>query len=159
MSTVAHTRVIELPIRKIWEVMDDFGNVARWHYNAADSSLLSTNNRGLGATRKVRMNDGTEVVERLVAYEEGLYVKAEVVEHDLPLNSAFLIFRLRELAETSTEVTVEMEFVMKFGPLGWVIDKLVMAPSIRRSHRLALDGLERHIETGKAIGEDAHPVD
>lgn len=158
MSIVTYTKTIETPIGEVWDVLDDFGGVARWHYNAASSSLLSPNNQGLGATRKVQMNNGTEVVERVVAYEEGVCTRAEVIEHDLPLHSAFLTFRLQERSKSSTDVTIEMEFEMKFGPLGWLMDKLVMAPSMRRSHKQVLDGLERHIETGRVIGADGHPV-
>ena len=48
---------------------------------------------------------------------------------------------------------------MKFGPLGWIMDKLVMSPSIRKTHKLVLNGLEQHIITGKVIGKDGNPID
>ena len=158
MSIVTHTANIQIPIKDVWEVLDDFKNIYRWHYNAESSSLLSSNNEGLDATRKVRMYNGNEVTEKIVEYDKGTYMKADIIEHELPLKRAHLAFRLKEITKSSTEVTVEMGYVLKYGALGWILDKIFMKPTVRKGHYRLLNGLEQHILTGKVIGKDGNPI-
>lgn len=46
---------------------------------------------------------------------------------------------------------------MKYGPVGWAMDKAVLAPMMRKVFRRMVDGLEHHVVTGELIGKDGAP--
>ncbi|MEO0605017.1 MAG: SRPBCC family protein [Myxococcota bacterium] len=154
MSTITHTATIRASKADTWAVLDDFEGVHRWHFNIESSPRTSPNNEGPGATRKVRMYDGTELTEQIVEYDEGTSMKVAFVEHAMPLQRADVVFRLREVAEDLTEVTIHMDYAMKYGPVGWLIDTVFLKPTMRGVFRRMVEGLERHIATGDLIGKD-----
>ncbi len=154
MSTVTHTATIEASKTATWNVLNDFGGVHRWHFNIESSPLSSANNEGLGATRVCRFYNGPELTERIVEYEEGEFMNIAFVEFKLPLKRANVTFRVRELTKTKTEVTVTMDYVMRFGPLGWALNKAFLQPTLRKVFRNMLDGLNHHTVTGELIGKD-----
>ncbi|MEM6927494.1 MAG: SRPBCC family protein [Myxococcota bacterium] len=158
MSTVTHPATLHASKAATWDVLDDFEGVHRWHFNVESSTLASPNNEGPGATRKVRMYDGTEVTEQIVEYDEGTSMKVAFVEHAMPLKRADVVFRLREVAEDRTEVTIHMDYDMKYGPVGWLLDRAFLKPTMRKVFGRMVEGLERHVVSGDLIGKDGVPV-
>jgi len=154
MSTVTHTATIEVSRAAAWAVLDDFGGVHRWHFNVEASPVTSARHEGLGATRRIRMYDGTEVTERIVGYEPDHSMKVSFVEHAMPMHHADVTFRLASIADARTEVTVHMDYSMKYGPFGWVVDKAFLQPTMRKVFRRMVEGLEHHIVTGELVGSD-----
>jgi hypothetical protein len=47
----------------------------------------------------------------------------------------------------------DLQFQPKFGPLGWIIGKTVMASQFRKVLTRVLDGLDEYIRTGKPVGQ------
>ena len=54
----------------------------------------------------------------------------------------------------STEVTLHMEFSTKLGPLGSLMELMMMKRMMRKEMDLALAGLKYHIETGSIATTD-----
>lgn len=158
MTTLSHTATINASKPATWDVLKDFGGVHRWHFNVESAPLQSPNNEGLGATRRIRMYDGTEVTEKIVEYDDGTSMQVEFIEHAMPMSRATVVFRVREVTATTAEVTVEMDYAMKYGPLGWVMDKAVLQPTMKKVFRRMVEGLEHHVVTGELIGKGGVPV-
>ncbi len=49
-------------------------------------------------------------------------------------------------------VTAFIDFQMKFGPVGALLDKLVLRRQFRKVMALGLGGLKYHVETGEVVG-------
>lgn len=61
----------------------------------------------------------------MIAWEEGRAVGLEVVESSWPI--VFMRWTTRvEPDPAGARITQELEYQMKFGPLGWVLDQVVM---------------------------------
>ena len=66
------TRSIEIPapIDAVWAALADFGSISAWAPNVDHSSLMSDQEVGLGAVRRIQAGRMT-VVERVVQWDDG----------------------------------------------------------------------------------------
>jgi hypothetical protein len=87
------------------------------------------------------------IVERVTHWEEGRALGLEVAESDWPIHFMRWVTRL-EPRGGGTRITQTLEYRVKLGPLGWLLDRLVM----RRKLTATLDGvlasLVAHAERG-----------
>jgi hypothetical protein len=69
-------------------------------------------------------------VERVTHWEEGRALGLEVAESDWPLRFMRWVTRIEPKHDGSL-ITQELEYDLKFGPLGWVLDALIMKRKLR----------------------------
>ena len=58
---------IDAPIERVWSLVSDFNNVARWHPDVTESHLESGSGGEAGAVRAVHLRNGMTIQERLLA--------------------------------------------------------------------------------------------
>jgi hypothetical protein len=93
--------------------------------------------------------------EKIVSYELAVGYDVDFVDvGSLPMKEMHASIRLRELDAETTEVEMVSRFVPKFGPFGWAMGKLFMAPRIEQTLAGVLSGLDDHVRTGLTVGED-----
>jgi hypothetical protein len=80
---------------------------------------------GVGAIRACRLEPKGRVVERVTHWEEGHAVGLEVAESDWPIHFMRWVTRV-EPDGGGTRIQQELEYRVKFGLFGWLLDKLVM---------------------------------
>ncbi len=154
MGTLIETATIAASKSATWNVLKDFEGIHRWHFNVESSPLSSPNNEGLGATRVIRFYNGAGVTEKIVEYQDGEFMTFVFLDHSFPLKRANATFRVRELAAAETEVIMSLDYAMKYGPLGWLLDKLVLGRTLRKVFKRTLTGLNHHTVTGELIGQN-----
>src|SRR5205823_14539269 len=91
---------------------------------------------GVGAERACELVPRGRVVERVNHWEDGRAVGLEVAESDWPIHFMRWVTRV-EAAGTRTRITQSLEYQVKFGLLGWLLDALVM----KRKLTSTLDGV------------------
>ncbi len=57
-----------------------------------------------------------------------------------------------------TIVSVSPDYQLKFGPIGALVDRLILGRQMRKGMDELLAGLKYHVETGELVG-DAIPAD
>ena len=72
----------------------------------------------------------------------------------MPLKSARAKFFIEPMNDVITTVGLRMEFELKFGPLGWLMAKVMMKPMLSKMFGKVLKSLEVHIRSGQKIGEN-----
>lgn len=154
MRTVLATRTIDLEQTQLWNILDDFGGIYRFHPAVERSPLLGRQRSGLGARRRCEFYDGSQVVEEIIDYQPGQQLTVDIVEGSLPLEQAQGTIALAPLQDGGTEVSFRIDYKPKYGPLGAVMDALVMRRSFRKLLARVLEGLETHARTGAVIGKD-----
>jgi hypothetical protein len=63
-------------------------------------------------------------------WEEGRALGLEVAESDWPIQFMRWITRVKP-STGGTRITQELEYRMKFGPVGWLLDRLAMERKLR----------------------------
>ena len=67
MTEVKISETIAAPAAKVWDILGDFGGVAKWGGAMMQSCKLE--GEGVGAVRRIGLPGGLEIAERLEAYD------------------------------------------------------------------------------------------
>jgi uncharacterized protein YndB with AHSA1/START domain len=71
MHSVQRSRLIHASTADVWSLLDDFDGVSRYHPNVASSRAVTDVERGEGACRECRFDDGGRIEETIVDYDPG----------------------------------------------------------------------------------------
>lgn len=116
--------------------------VARYNPTVATARTRGDLTRGVGAERECELRPSGRVVERVTTWEEGAAIGLEVVESDWPIVFMRWVTRI-EPQEGGCRLTQDLHYQVKFGPLGWALDALVMRRKLRSNLDEVLASLGR----------------
>lgn len=143
---------INAPKSDVWKVLADLGGIQS--YNAAvKKSYYSTDAKeGVGAGRVCELIPMGEVEEKAIAWndQESYTLDVKPVGGNPPLKRAEATLTVQEDGN-QTLVTMEMEYEVKFGPLGKLMDMMMMKPQFAKVVPNILLGLKHHVETGEEV--------
>jgi hypothetical protein len=150
MTIIEHEVFAACRPERVWALLEDLEAVQQYNPGVRTASLEGPQRSGVGARRSCELLPKGRVVERVTHWEDGRALGLEVAESDWPIRFMRWVTRI-EAHERGTRVTQTLEYRLKFGPLGWVIDRLVM----KRKFTLTLDAvfasLVRHAESGAPL--------
>ena len=146
MATLCNEIVINAPIEKIWASLSNNEELEKYDPTVARSRSLTPMKSGPGAARKVEMKDGKNWFEERVTK----WVPNEALTYELTACS-FPIHRLShtysfEQAERGIKVKQVMEYRVKFGRLGRVMDRLMIREQSVASIKKFMSGLKIYAE-------------
>ncbi len=144
---------VNIPAAQIWQVLADFSSVERFATTIKTSPIVSDITSGLGTKRLCTFNDGSSLVEEIIDFQDGQGFNMELSEFSLPLKSMFAKMSVKAIDENSSELYMSADFVVKGGPLGWVMGQLIMRPVMKGVFKQLLTGLAYHCVTGKRVEE------
>jgi hypothetical protein len=125
MTTIHHEIEAACPPESLWDLLADLEAVQHYNPTVRAAAVKGTRRTGVGAERVCDLRPKGRVVERVTHWEEGRVVGLEVAESDWPIRFMHWVTRI-EPKDGGSVITQELEYAMKFGPLGWLLDKLVM---------------------------------
>ena len=136
---------------KVWEVLADFGGVSKWAPTVAKSFTTTTATEGVGSERKCEIPGFGNVSERITEWDEGKLIRYAVEAEGVgPIKSAASEFSIRREGE-DTLATMTVNFQMKFGLIGALMDRLMVRRKISKQIHITLAGLKHHVETGELV--------
>ena len=141
-----------IPAKRVWEVLADWGNVDKWHFSVEKSPIMDGKTFGLGAKRTCYFYDGTNVVEEITEYKEGKSFVVQISEFSMPLKSLIAGTKVEVIDETTCDITIDMDFVVKGGFFGWLMGTILMKPMMKGITEKLLNGLAYHSSTGRLVG-------
>jgi uncharacterized protein YndB with AHSA1/START domain len=159
VASITLKRTVENPVERVWEVLSDFGGVHRYHPGVETSPITDgTPPSGVGSQRVCNLYDGNYLTEVVTESIEGKRLVVKIIDSSMPMNTAAGAFDLHPAGQGKTEVTLTMDYVLKFGPLGMLMDKLLLERTMKRGLNGLLSGLDQHLQTGEIIGEGWKPA-
>jgi len=105
-----HSGIVKKSIRinqtrdKVWKKISNIVGLPEWLIDVKKTVYLSKRKRGIGAIRKIRFNDGNEIEEHVVAWENKKYF-SYLATSGLPLRVYHATISIRSDAKKSTTVT------------------------------------------------------
>jgi len=147
MTTIHHEIQAACSSERIWALLADLEAVERYNPGVKRAVIEGTQRSGVGARRSCELVPKGRVVERVTNWEEGRAVGLEVVESDWPIHFMRWVTRI-EPNERGTRVTQSLEYAVKFGPLGWLLDRLVMKRKLTSALDEVFASLARRAEGG-----------
>lgn len=143
---------VNVPSEKIWEVLNDFSSVERFATTIKSSPIVGDKKSGLGAKRLCTFENDSSLVEEIIDYQEGRSIKVEISDFALPLKSMHAEMGVEKIDANSSEIFWSADFVVKWGPIGWLLGFLAMRPVMKGVFTKLLSGLAYHAATGEALG-------
>jgi uncharacterized protein YndB with AHSA1/START domain len=151
MGSFSKTTTIDAPKDKVWAVLADIGSIEKWSPGVTHSHSTSAEPGGEGATRHCDVGMGgksASLEERAFEWREGEGYKIDVYESSMPMKSNVVTFALKD-AGSGTTVTVSPDYKMKFGPIGAMMDTLMVRKQFEKGVEGMLSGLKQYVETGE----------
>jgi hypothetical protein len=145
MTIIHHEIHATCPPERIWSLLADLEAVERYNPGVRRAALEGAQRTGVGARRSCELVPKGRVVERVTHWEEGRAIGLEVAESDWPIHFMRWVTRL-EPAGAGTRITQALEYEVKFGPLGWLLDRLVMKRKLSAALDAVFASLVQHAE-------------
>ena len=147
MTQLWHEIQVAAPLDKVWAVLADLEAVQHYNSGVKHAKYLSTVREGIGASRHCDLKPKGWVKERVIAWEPQKAVTMELYESQWPLE--FMRWRTALAPDgAGTRVSQQMEYQVKFGALGALLDKLVMRRKLDQTLAEVFVSLKRFVETG-----------
>jgi len=105
-----HSGIVKKSIRinqtrdKVWKKISNIVGLSEWVMDVKKTEYISKRKRGIGAIRKIRFNDGNEIEEHVVVWENKKYF-SYLATSGLPLRVYHATISMRSNAKKSTTVT------------------------------------------------------
>jgi Polyketide cyclase / dehydrase and lipid transport len=125
MTTIHHAIEAACPPERVWAVLADLEAVRHYNPTVRTVAVRGSRRSGVGAERVCDLYPKGRVVERVTHWEDGRAVGLEVAESDLPIRFMHWVTRIEPKGSGSL-ITQQLEYAVKFGPFGWLLDMLVM---------------------------------
>ncbi len=149
MTTIHHEIEAACPPERIWTLLADLEAVQDYNPTVRTAAVKGTRRTGVGAERVCDLLPKGRVVERVTHWEEGRAVGLEVAASDWPIRFMRWVTRIEPKGDGSL-ITQDLEYQLKFGPVGWLLDRLVMKRKLTATLDDVFARLARHADASPA---------
>ena len=154
MQKVSNTVTMAIPATQIWEIISDFQHVDKYHPIVEKVDQIGTKENGLGAIRVCNMYDKSSIKEEITHWIDGQEFSVKLTEGSFPFKSANATMWVKPSGTKNSDVTLEMEFDMKYGVLGKAMAAVMIKPMMNKMFGKVLKSLSDHASTGQLVGKD-----
>lgn len=145
MTTIHHEVLAACPPKRVWALLGDLEAVQHYNPGVRHAAIEGAQRTGVGARRSCELVPKGRVVERVIHWEDGRAIGLELDEHDWPIDFMRWVTRI-EPHEGDTRITQSLEYQVKFGPFGWLLDRIVMKRKLTATLDAVFASLARHAE-------------
>lgn len=154
MHAVRRSRVVHAPADRVWAVLDDFGNVWRYHPTVESSQVVTDLETGQGARRECVRDDGDRFEQTILEYTAGEgYVLDFPDLGPFPLVATVVDIRVTEADDDHSTVTFTAYFQPEYGLLGWLFGRVILEQQFEKRLDAILEGLAAYARTGEQVGD------
>ena len=152
MTAITSTVRIHASKDEVWKILADLGGVQNFHPGVAKSYYTTDVKEGLGAARVCELLPVGKVEEHVIDWKHGEELTLDVVplEKAPPLRDARGRIQL-EVDGDETVVTMTVSYRLGWGPIGMLMDALLVRRQFKKVVPAVLRGLKRHAETGEVL--------
>ncbi|MBI3587488.1 MAG: SRPBCC family protein [Ignavibacteriales bacterium] len=147
MATLHHEITINAPLQKAWEVLADLEAVQHYNPMVARAKYISPNKTGIGAARHCDFKPNGWGKERVIGFEPQKFLAIELYESSWPMKFMRWRTSLKPVGK-HTVVEQDLEYQLKFGILGKLLNALVMRKKLDTGIAEVFVGLKNFVESG-----------
>jgi ligand-binding SRPBCC domain-containing protein len=145
MTTLKHQIRIHAPIETVWKAVSDLPAVQHYNPMVASARFISDRRQGVGAMRRCELKPKGWVEERVWHWDAPRAIGLEIAASEWPV--VFMKWKTELQKDGSaTLVSQEMSYKVKFGPIGVLMDALMMRRMLNKGIGEAFGSLKRYAE-------------
>ena len=147
MTTLHNEITINAPIEKIWDALSNIEELEKYDPTVKKSTALSPSKNGIGAKRKVLMQDGKNWFEdQCTVWKLNEALMYELTACSFPVRQLRHSYSFEKI-DSQVKVRQVMEYQIKFGFFGKILDSLMIRKQSERGIKRFFDGLKLYAET------------
>ncbi|MEE8217889.1 MAG: SRPBCC family protein [Vicinamibacteria bacterium] len=148
MTSIGGDVWINAPRETVWRRLADLGGIHVFHPGLSGSHLLGDQPEGIGARRRCELKGGGHLDEEVVEWadQESLALTITGGKGLPPFVRAGGRFTLSDGENGGTVVGLALEYQLRFGWLGSLMDRLMVRREFERTVPAILKGLKRRAE-------------
>ena len=144
MARTERRRRVDASQHRIWAVISDLENAAAWNPSIVSAACRPSNARGIGTRRTCFMEPSGRIDEEVTGWDEGRRIEM-VVGRNGAIAGAVMSIEIAEDDEGAV-VLATIDYRLAYGPLGPVMDVLMVHRQMGRMLERSLEGLKEHVE-------------
>ena len=146
MSTLINSITIDAPIDRIWSILTDLELLYKTDPTVKKATLISEIKTGLHAKRKVLMQDGKNWFDEMITvFNPNEKLVYQLTDCSFPIKGLKHTYSF-EIIGNQTKVQQVMEYTVKFGLIGVLLDKIMIGKQFNSGINLFLNGLKTYAE-------------
>lgn len=146
MGKINNEIIIDANIEKIWSILTNPALLDKYDPTVKKSTLISIEKMGLGAKRKVDMLDGKNwFEEKITQFEPNKALTYKLTDCSFPIKSLKHSYSFEKVGN-QTKVKQLMEYAVKFGLLGKLMDALMIRKQSDAGIKKFFNGLKQYAE-------------
>ncbi len=146
MTILKNEIAINAPVEKIWSVLSDLAVLEKYDPTVLKSELISIEKSGMGAKRKVYMKDGKNwFEEKITIWQPNQALTIQLTNCTFPINGLKHSYSFSSTSN-STVVRQVMEYDVRFGLFGKLMDWLMIKKQSDKGIKLFMTGLKKFVE-------------
>ncbi len=146
MSKLINDITINAPIDKIWSILTDLEILDKTDPTVKKATLISSNKTGLEAKRKVLMQDGKNWFdEKITIFKPNEELAYQLTDCSFPIKALKHSYSFQKNGD-QIKVQQVMEYTVKFGVLGILLDKMMIGKQFNSGINKFLNGLKTYAE-------------
>ena len=146
MGKLINDVTINAPIDKIWGILTDLELLDKTDPTVKKATLISENKSGLEAKRKVLMQDGKNWFdEKITVFKPNEELVYQLTDCSFPIKGLKHTYSFQKIG-SQTKVQQVMEYTVKFGLLGVLMDKMMIGKQFNTGINKFLNGLKSYSE-------------
>ena len=150
MSTLYNEITIAATVSDIWNVLSKVDELDKYDPTVLRSEATTVDNTGTGAARKVAMKDGKNwFEEKVTIFNPGKNLAFELTACSFPVHQLKHSYSF-ETKNNYTVVRQVMEYRMKYGLLGKLLDSLIVRKQSDKGIKQFFAGLKAYVEKNNA---------
>ena len=147
MTTIHNEITVNAPVEKIWEALTNIELLDKYDPTVKKSTALSENKSGLNAKRKVLMLDGKNWFdEKVTVFKPNEALTYQLTDCSFPIAGLKHSYSFEKVGN-QTKVKQVMEYTVKFGLFGKLLDSLMIRKQSDRGIKKFFTGLKSYAET------------
>ncbi|MEK6782406.1 MAG: SRPBCC family protein [Bacteroidota bacterium] len=147
MATIHNEITVNASIDKVWAMLTDLELLDQYDPTVKKSTLVSTEKTGIGAKRKVHMLDGKNWFdERVTVFKANEALTYQLTDCSFPIKGLQHSYSFEKVG-SQTKVKQVMEYTVKFGLLGKLLDAMMIRKQSDTGIKKFFAGLKSYAET------------
>jgi hypothetical protein len=149
MTTLRHEIRIQAPLDAVWRaIAGDLTTVQHYNQMVSSARFLTEQHEGIGAMRRCELKPKGFVEERVWDWSPNRAIGLEVTASEWPI--VFMKWKTEISGDgKATVASQEMNYKLKFGPIGALMDALMMRRKLD-SGICDVFEIKRYVETRRA---------
>ena len=147
MATIHNEITVNASIDKVWTMLTEVELLDQFDPTVKKSTALTQEKSGLGAKRKVHMLDGKNwFEEKVTVFKPNEALTYQLTDCSFPIKGLKHSYSFEEIGN-QTKVKQVMEYTVKFGLLGKLLDVMMIRKQSDSGIKKFFTGLKSYTET------------